>query len=130
VGAALRGRYQITPTGSLGYGRVPAPGIAALPHRDMSSIGIKRIGLRRRPKSSITAAPKRTDDHALHSYAVEMYSHSTVTTTDEAPASNQMAFVPRSARGVDASGAPRRIRVGIIGATGYVGGELVRLLAR
>ena len=66
----------------------------------------------------------------LHDYAVELYSHSTVTTTDEAPASNQTAFVPRSARGVDANGGPRRIRVGIIGATGYVGGELVRLLAR
>jgi len=53
-----------------------------------------------------------------------------VTTTDEAPASNQTAFVPRSERGVDPSGGPRRIRVGIVGATGYVGGELVRLLAR
>ena len=28
------------------------------------------------------------------------------------------------------AGGPRRIRVGIIGATGYVGGELIRLLAR
>jgi N-acetyl-gamma-glutamyl-phosphate reductase len=53
-----------------------------------------------------------------------------VTTTDEAPVTNETAFVPRSARGVDANGGPRRIRVGIIGATGYVGGELVRLLAR
>src|SRR6187549_256138 len=59
-----------------------------------------------------------------------MYSDATVTTTDEAPAGNQTAFVPRDARGVDAKGGPRRIRVGIIGATGYVGGELVRLLAR
>ena len=66
----------------------------------------------------------------MHDYAVALYSHSTVTTTDEAPASNQTAFVPRSARGVDPSGGPRRIRVGIVGATGYVGGELVRLLAR
>src|SRR5207302_5600396 len=38
------------------------------------------------------------------------------------------AFVPRSQRGVDAAGGPRRIRVAIIGATGYVGAELVRLL--
>ena len=37
---------------------------------------------------------------------------------------------PRSLRGVDPAGGPRRIRVGIIGATGYVGAELVRLLAR
>jgi N-acetyl-gamma-glutamyl-phosphate reductase len=31
---------------------------------------------------------------------------------------------------VDPAGGPRRIRVGIIGATGYVGAELIRLLAR
>lgn len=37
---------------------------------------------------------------------------------------------PRSARGLDPAGGPRRIRVGIIGATGYVGAELIRLLAR
>ena len=37
---------------------------------------------------------------------------------------------PRSLRGVDPAGGPRRIRVGIIGATGYVGAELVRILAR
>ncbi len=36
----------------------------------------------------------------------------------------------RAQRGIDPSGGPRRIRVGIIGATGYVGSELVRLLAR
>ncbi len=36
----------------------------------------------------------------------------------------------RSQRGLDPAGGPRRIRVGIIGATGYVGAELVRLLAR
>jgi N-acetyl-gamma-glutamyl-phosphate reductase len=53
-----------------------------------------------------------------------------VTTTRAAPESNLTAFLPRSARGSDPSGGPRRIRVGIIGATGYVGGELVRLLAR
>jgi N-acetyl-gamma-glutamyl-phosphate reductase len=39
-------------------------------------------------------------------------------------------FVPRSQRGLDAAGGPRQIRVGIIGATGYVGAELIRLLAR
>ncbi len=39
-------------------------------------------------------------------------------------------FTPRSERGVDPDGGPRRIRVGIVGATGYVGGELVRLLDR
>jgi N-acetyl-gamma-glutamyl-phosphate reductase len=38
--------------------------------------------------------------------------------------------LPRSERGLDPSGRPRRIKVGIIGATGYVGAELVRLLAR
>ena len=40
------------------------------------------------------------------------------------------AILPRSLRGVDPAGGPRRVRVGIIGATGYVGAELVRLLAR
>jgi N-acetyl-gamma-glutamyl-phosphate reductase len=40
------------------------------------------------------------------------------------------AVLPRSGRGVDPAGGPRRVRVGIIGATGYVGAELVRLLAR
>ncbi len=39
-------------------------------------------------------------------------------------------FLSRSERGLDPAGGPRRIRVGIIGATGYVGAELVRLLAR
>ena len=39
-------------------------------------------------------------------------------------------ILPRSARGVPSDGGPRRIRVGIIGATGYAGGELVRLLSR
>src|SRR4029079_18942001 len=62
-------------------------------------------------------------------YAPALYSHSTVTTTDEAPARKEAAFTPRAARGGDAAGRPRRIRGGIIGATGYVGGELVRLLA-
>src|SRR5580765_2832487 len=103
--------------------RPPAPG-------DMPPIGIKKIGVRGRPKSSIKTHPRPGDGSVLHDYAVELYSHSTVTTTDEAPASNQTAFVPRSARGMDPSGGPRGIRVGIVGATGYVGGELVRLLAR
>ena len=40
------------------------------------------------------------------------------------------AILPRSLRGVDPAGGPRRVRVGIIGATGYVGAELIRLLAR
>ena len=38
--------------------------------------------------------------------------------------------LPRSLRGLDPAGGPRRVRVGIIGATGYVGAELIRLLAR
>ena len=38
--------------------------------------------------------------------------------------------MPRSERGVRPDGSPRRLRVGIIGATGYVGAELIRLLAR
>ena len=39
-------------------------------------------------------------------------------------------ILPRSARGVPGDDGERRIRVGIIGATGYGGGELVRLLSR
>ena len=39
-------------------------------------------------------------------------------------------ILPRSARGVPADGGERRIRVGIIGATGYGGGELIRILTR
>ncbi len=38
--------------------------------------------------------------------------------------------LPRTLRGVPKDGGPRRIRVGIIGATGYAGAELVRLLSR
>lgn len=39
--------------------------------------------------------------------------------------------LPRSQRGLPANGVgPRRIRVGIVGATGYVGAELIRLLSR
>ncbi len=61
----------------------------------------------------------------LHDYARWMYSHAIMTTP--IPSS---AFVPRYDRGLDPAGGPRQIRVGIIGATGYVGAELVRLLAR
>ena len=39
-------------------------------------------------------------------------------------------FVPRSERGVRPDGGARRIRVGIVGATGYVGAELIRILSR
>ena len=38
-------------------------------------------------------------------------------------------FVPRSERGFRADGS-RRLRVGIVGATGYVGAELIRILSR
>ena len=38
-------------------------------------------------------------------------------------------FIPRSERGVRPDG-QRRLRVGIVGATGYVGAELIRLLSR
>jgi N-acetyl-gamma-glutamyl-phosphate reductase len=41
-----------------------------------------------------------------------------------------LAFVPRTRRGTVADGGPRRLRVGIIGATGYVGAELIRILSR
>jgi N-acetyl-gamma-glutamyl-phosphate reductase len=46
--------------------------------------------------------------------------------TDRSPG----VLLPRSARGEDPAGGPRRIRVGIVGATGYVGAELIRLLTR
>ena len=51
-------------------------------------------------------------------------------TNDHAGASGPSGVLPRSRRGVDPAGGPRRVRVGIIGATGYVGAELIRLLAR
>jgi N-acetyl-gamma-glutamyl-phosphate reductase len=66
----------------------------------------------------------------LHHYATDLYSNATLTATEPIYASSAARFVPRSERGLDTAGGPRRIRVGIIGATGYVGGELVRLLAR
>ena len=54
-----------------------------------------------------------------------------------APASTSAAapggapgLLPRSLRGQGRDGGPRKVRVGIIGATGYVGAELIRLLAR
>lgn len=71
-----------------------------------------------------------------------MYSIPTMTIADQLQASQQSAAqtgarsaatssgLPRSERGVDATGGPRRLKVGIIGATGYAGGELVRILAR
>jgi N-acetyl-gamma-glutamyl-phosphate reductase len=66
----------------------------------------------------------------LHDYATILYSNATVTATHPIPATLANGVLPRSERGIDPSGGPRRIRVGIIGATGYVGAELVRLLAR
>lgn len=39
-------------------------------------------------------------------------------------------LLPRSRRGEQPDGGPRKLRVGIIGATGYVGSELIRLLSR
>ncbi len=66
----------------------------------------------------------------LHDYATVLYSHTTVTATQPILATPGRGVLPRSARGVDPAGGPRRITVGIIGATGYVGAELVRLLAR
>ena len=59
-----------------------------------------------------------------------MYSHATMTTAQVSPTSRGAAVLPRSERGCDPAGGPRRVRVGVIGATGYVGAELVRLLSR
>jgi N-acetyl-gamma-glutamyl-phosphate reductase len=57
-----------------------------------------------------------------------------VSTGLESPAAiatdRSSGILPRSERGKQADGGPRRLRVGIIGATGYVGAELIRLLAR
>jgi N-acetyl-gamma-glutamyl-phosphate reductase len=53
-----------------------------------------------------------------------------MTIADQPPSAQQTAGLPRSERGRDEAGGPRRLKVGIIGATGYVGGELVRILAR
>ncbi len=76
------------------------------------------------------SGPWRFEEMSLHDYATFLYSHATVTATEPVLATLGTGILPRSARGVDPSGGPRRIRVGIIGATGYVGAELVRLLAR
>ena len=88
----------------------------------------------RRPESSIrTVTVARAIDAGrsiLHDYAIVMYSNAIVMAINEVPGSSMTGFLPRSARGVDPAGGPRRVTVGIIGATGYVGGELVRLLAR
>ena len=57
-----------------------------------------------------------------------------VSTGLESPAAiatdRSSGILPRSQRGIQPDGAPRRLRIGIIGATGYVGAELIRLLAR
>jgi N-acetyl-gamma-glutamyl-phosphate reductase len=57
-----------------------------------------------------------------------------VSTRLESPAAiatdRSSGILPRSDRGIGPDGGPRRLRVGIIGATGYVGAELIRLLAR
>ncbi|MEA2630044.1 MAG: N-acetyl-gamma-glutamyl-phosphate reductase [Chloroflexota bacterium] len=53
-----------------------------------------------------------------------------MTITDQVQAVHGTHGFPRSQRGADPNGGPRRLQVGIIGATGYVGGELVRILAR
>ena len=76
------------------------------------------------------AAPQARSPAGLHHYATDLYSNATLTATEPISASSAARFVPRSERGLDSAGGPRRIRVGIVGATGYVGGELVRLLAR
>src|SRR5512146_1774820 len=50
--------------------------------------------------------------------------------TRSVAAQDRPAILPRSLRGQVQGGGPRKVRVGIIGATGYVGAELIRLLAR
>jgi N-acetyl-gamma-glutamyl-phosphate reductase len=59
-----------------------------------------------------------------------MYSQATMTVTDRVQSGQANKILPRSGRGVAPDGGPRQLKVGIIGATGYVGGELVRILAR
>src|SRR5687767_2485137 len=58
-----------------------------------------------------------------------------VSTSLESPAvvganGSSSGSLPRSRRGEPPDGGQRRIRVGIVGATGYVGSELIRLLSR
>jgi N-acetyl-gamma-glutamyl-phosphate reductase len=78
--------------------------------------------------------PRRLRTRLLHDYASTLYSHATMTAVRPIPTSEAQSgatgLLPRSERGIDPAGGPRRLRVGIVGATGYVGGELVRLLAR
>ncbi len=45
-------------------------------------------------------------------------------------AADRPTGLPRAARGVPADGGQRRVRVAIVGATGYVGAELIRILTR
>jgi N-acetyl-gamma-glutamyl-phosphate reductase len=60
----------------------------------------------------------------LHDYAIGVYSHAVnVSTSPATPAAPATGRDRRPANG-------QRIRVGIIGATGYVGAELIRLLSR
>ena len=70
-------------------------------------------------------------------WAIFMRPHAPVSAGLESPAvvatdQPSSGLLPRTLRGVPADGGdgPRRIRVGIIGATGYVGAELIRLLHR
>ena len=63
----------------------------------------------------------------LHDYAGALYSHPTMTAT-EGILEAATGFVVRADRGTEGADGERRIRVGIVGATGYVGAELIRLL--
>jgi len=92
----------------------------------------------------------------LHEYAVTMYSHTShddgpsdprdvlpvpgegprapVSVGLESPATiatdRRPGPLPRHERGVPDGDGPRRLRVAIVGATGYVGAELIRILTR
>jgi N-acetyl-gamma-glutamyl-phosphate reductase len=67
----------------------------------------------------------------LHDYAGELYSDAPMTTIDDVTGSTQAGIAPSLATRRGAAVADgERIRVGIVGATGYVGAELVRLLSR
>jgi N-acetyl-gamma-glutamyl-phosphate reductase len=50
--------------------------------------------------------------------------------TPSAIVTDRRTGTSRRERGSRADGGPRRVRVGIVGATGYVGAELIRILAR
>src|SRR5262245_4656974 len=59
--------------------------------------------------------------------------HTPVSVGIEAPAgieTDRPTGLPRSLRGVPPDAGPRRVRVAIVGATGYVGAELIRILTR